>query len=122
MKTLLILSLTLFSQVIFSQSNKRDTIYIYYDKFKDEHFNHKGNINYFNICLENKKQVHFQYGTAINPKIVKTFNKKITDRKILSKIIEMDNPSKNIIYIIVLKSNNNFQIYEADHIFRNITD
>lgn len=106
----------------FSQKKQIDTIYIEFNQFKDMHYEKKNANNYFDICIDNKKHVHFQYGTT-NIKTIKKFNKNIVNRHNLSKIIKNDNANKPIVYIIIKKlKNNGYNIYEADHIFRTIID
>lgn len=88
------MKLKLFSIIIFltplfffSQKKEIDTIYIQFDYAKDKHYEKKKEINYFEICIDNKKYVHFQYG-IYNIKTIKTFNNSITNRNSLSKIFK----------------------------------
>ena len=122
MRTLLIIISILLPLFFYSQNKKIDTIYIYFDRIKDKHFEKKNGINYFDICLDNKRYVPFQYGTSMIS-VKKSVNKNIITRKELSKIINNDNANNNLIFIIVKKlKNKTYKLYQVDHKFRTITD
>lgn len=106
----------------FSQKKLMDTVYIQFNSVKDKHYEKKKEINFFEICIDNNRYVHFQYGIS-NIRTFKTFNKTFVDRNSLSNIIKNDNGNKEIFYIIVKKiANNNYKLYQVDHIFRTIVD
>ena len=107
--------------LFFSQKKVIDTIYIQYDYTKDRHHEKKNEINFFEICIDNKKYVHFQYGTS-NIKTVKNLNKNVINRIHLSKFIKNDSGDKHVKYIIIKKIKNNYKLYEADHLIRTIVD
>lgn len=44
------------------------------------------------------------------------------NRNNLSASIKNDGPDKNVKYIIIKKLKNNYNLYDADHIFRTIRD
>ena len=107
--------------LFFSQKKVIDTIYIQYDYTKNRHHEKKNEINFFEICIDNKKYVHFQYGTS-NIKTVKNLNKNVINRTHLSKFIKNDSGDKHVKYIIIKKIKNNYKLYEADHLIRTIVD
>lgn len=108
-------------QYFFSLKKNTDTIYIQFDYTKDRHHEKKNEINFFEICIDNKKYVHFQYGTS-KIKAIKNFNKKVMNRTNLSAFIKNDSRDKDVKYIIIKKLKNNYNLYDADHIFRTIRD
>jgi len=105
----------------FSQKKNLDTIYIRFDYTKDRHHEKKNGINFFEICIDNKRYVHFQYG-ASKTKTIKSFDNKVINRTNLSALIKNDSGEKNVKYIIVKKMKNNYKLYDADHIFRTVRD
>ncbi|MFN1219738.1 hypothetical protein ACKW6Q_22435 [Chryseobacterium kwangjuense] len=122
MKTRIILPIAfLFYITIFSQQKKIDTVYIKYNNSIDQHYNKKGKVNYFDICLYNKIYKRFQYGTS-GVKKAKVFTKKEITRKELYQIIQTDSPNKNLVFIIIKKQNNLYYLYKSDYIFRTIRD
>ena len=118
-KFLIFLFLSLYFN-LFSQK-KVDTVYIRYDDSIDRHYNKKGQINYFDICINNKTYKRFQYGSS---NIIKktNYNQKTSSRKELYNIIKKDSPNRKIIFIIVKEQNRFFYLYKSDYIFRTITD
>ncbi|MFY1046386.1 hypothetical protein [Chryseobacterium sp. GP-SGM7] len=122
MKKTLILFFIVFTPLFFfSQKKNPDTIYIQFDYTKDRHHEKKNEINFFEICIDNKRYVHFQYGTS-KTKTIKSFDNKVMNRTNLSAFIKNDSGEKNVKYIIVKKLKNNYNLYDADHIFRTIRD
>ncbi len=120
MKHIIKIILTLIPVLLFSQKNNQ-IIYINFDRTKDHHFEKKNKINYFDICIDNKRYVRFQYG-IYNRNVATHFNKKTIDRAKLSTIITKDNPNQIITYIIVKKMGKQFILYKADHLFRKTVD
>lgn len=106
---------------LFSQTKRTDTIFIEFNEKVDKHFNTKGRTEYFQILLNNKRYVDFQYGTQNG--ILgnqKKPSKRFIDRTELTKIIANDNPDKKITYIVVKQNKKLFTYYYSDHIFRKI--
>ncbi|MET3035541.1 hypothetical protein ABXT08_05540 [Chryseobacterium sp. NRRL B-14859] len=121
MKTrLLIFILSLFQIVIFAQNKSIDTIYLRYDNSIDHHYDKKGKINYFDICINNNFYKRFQYGTSNGIKRVVNFDKKETTRNNLYRIIQNDSPSKSLVFIIIKKQNNSYYLYTTDYMVRTL--
>ena len=118
-----ILIILMFTPIIslLSQSKSNDTIFIEFNEKVDKHFNKKGEIQYFQIYLHEKKFVDFQYGTknGISGNQKKP-EQSFINRTNLTKIIKKDNQDKKITYIVVKQNKKSFTYYSADHIFRKI--
>ena len=63
MKKILIVLIFIPIISLFSQTKSTDTIFIGFNEKVDKHFNTKGKIEYFQILLNSKRFVDFQYGT-----------------------------------------------------------
>lgn len=100
MQKILILIFILISVFFYCSKKRVDTIYIYFDYTKERHHEKKNKIHFFKICIDNKKYVHFQYGTS-KIKTVKSFNKKIMNKTNLSEFIKNDSRDKDVKYIII---------------------
>ena len=106
---------------LFSQTKSTDTIFIGFNEKLDKHFNTKGKIEYFQILLNSKRFVDFQYGTQNGILINQEKPKKpYINRTELTKIITNDSQDKKIIYIVVKQNKKLFTYYYSDHIFRKI--
>lgn len=121
MKKILIFLLFIPVISLFSQTKNTDTIFIEFDEKVDKHFDTKGGIEYFQILLNNKRHVNFQYGTKngiLNNQ--KKPGKPFINRTQLTKVIKNDTQDKKITYIVIKQKENLFTYYYSDHIFRKI--
>ena len=105
---------------LLSQKLNDKSIYIKYDSKTDKHFAKPNQPNYFKIFVNKNKYVDFNYGTQNGIKKNQKVPKKFSDINELNRIIESDNPSKKINFIIVKYENKKYTYYFTDYIFRTI--
>ena len=121
-KHTLIIKFILFLFLIFgfqgnAQGNKNESVYIFFNKYSDSHYNEKGKINYFDICIDNKL-VSFVYGTGKKVEKIKELKYPITSRKKLATIIANDSFEKKPKFYIIEKVGDEYLIRSADYRFR----
>lgn len=117
MKKLITIFFTFFTVLGFSQSKKRDKIYILFDSHKDNHLK-EVNFPAYEICID-EKLLYFRYGTAEKVEKLKQLKYPITNRKQLSAIIANDSFENNKIeFYVIEKVGDYYYKRRVDYRFR----